>query len=192
MRLSVAIAASLLLLLASPGLADDKDDVKWTKGLAALDRFGKDRGFARVSKPEEQRDDKKLGAVFPACRLFRVTRVYEPGDPKAHGATSSQHHLVIRPDDARVYELYEDADVLALAQAEKLVLDTQERARAFADFALGAFFAGGSVEKQGERDWLVTSPYSGRRGSRQFVLETDEKRHLTAIRRLPDKDAGAK
>src|ERR1700679_3530630 len=65
-----------------------------------------------------------LDDFFPGCRLFRVdSELLLPGNDRG----GIQRFYVVRPWDERAYQLHRDPDVVALARAEDVRLDSPAR-----------------------------------------------------------------
>lgn len=141
----------------------------WKAGIDALRREGHHVDIVG-SVLQEVASDERVADVFPGCRLFRIDSEMHPRDGDR---LAIQRWFVLRPGDARPYQIGRDEDVVALARAEETWLDSARAASAFAQLALRWDRA--DVRRWGDRGWLVEGETA------RIILKLDAAERLAAI-----------
>ena len=143
------------------------DDI-WGSGIEALRREGRGEWFVG-SQLQEVTADPRLTEVFPGCRLFRMDSELQN---ESSGRLALSRFFVLRPADERPYQLLRAEDMLALARAESVLLDTEEHVARFADLALDCHWVA-----KGTDGWVV----EGDAKEDRFLLRVDADAHLVDV-----------
>jgi hypothetical protein len=137
---------------------------------------------------QEVQGQESLIDFFPGCRLFRVdSEILLPGNDRG----AIQRYYVVRPDDERAYQLHRDSDVVALARAEDVRLDSEKRAVSFATFALGVSPEDAEAARHGSA-WVVdgtTDTGDGEPLGIHVILRMDREGRLVDVVRVGQVDA---
>ena len=166
-------------------------DEIWGEGIDGLRRECRSEHLVgsvlqEVRGPGNRRAE-RLDDFFPGCRLFRIDSEIRQG--RDRGAI--QRFFVLRPGDARAYQLHRDLDVLALARAENVRLDSPESALAFVGFALGLVLEEDEVAERHESAWIVdgTSDSGEAPLGERVILRLDADSLLVDVVRVGKVDA---
>lgn len=145
----------------------DRDEI-WSSGIEALRQEGRGEWFIG-SQLQEVTADPRIAEVFPGCRLFRMDSELQN---EQSGRLALSRFFVLRPADERPYQLLRAEDMLALARAESVRLDTEEHVANFADLALDCHWVA-----KGTDGWVV----EGDSREDRFLLRVDQDAHLLAL-----------
>lgn len=160
----------------------------WNAGIDGLRRECKSEHLVGSVLQEVSRRD-PLDDFFPGCRLFRIDSELLQGRDRC----AIQRFYVLRPDDERAYQLHRDPDVVALARAEHVRLESPRSALAFAGFALGLELDEDESPERTESAWVVTGSAEvksdGAREPASVILRLDEDSHLLDVVRVGRVDA---
>ena len=149
-----------------------RDEV-WGPGLSSL--RDQCRADGLLGSVLQELEHALLHELFPGCRLFRIDSELRGPERQA-----TQRFFVLRPGDARSYQLLHHGQMVALARAEDVRLDTPGNVAAFCALALGVEDAP-AVEKNGSA-WLVGRPDDP--SGEQLILRVDAAGRLVDILRV--------